>query len=282
MEISEIVKEMLLYFGGTSAVLIGLVGFLAHLSSKRIINGELAKHKLDLENAKSQNKIEQESIKHTFSKEIKEISISNERNLQLVRLEHEKALSIQKAESENTLERVKNEMNVAFLKSETYTSISKEMFQTLFNKRIEVYSNLLNLKIEIDKSRLDHAGYLAFNEEDPSHFTTAVYKINEVSQKDSMLISNELAMLSNELYQKSSQVFSNAKVQEFYAELNSSANNNGQANFESMMDARDTELRKLFTECGELYESWFQQLEEDLSKIRMILDFSGEFLKKEH
>lgn len=282
MEIHEVVKEVLIYFGGTSAALIALVAFLGHISTKRIINGDLAKHKLELENLKSQNKIEQDGIKSELTKDIKQLEASNVQYLESIKQEHELRVEIQKAESNNLLESIKNEMNTAFLKSETYTSISKEMYQTLFNKRIDVYTSLLNLKNEIDKSIVDNAEFFEVHCEDPSHFTDAINKINEASQSNSMLISNELAALSNELFQESSQVFSSAKVSAFYAEMNSYNRNSGEPDFEAVMDAKDSELRKMFTECGDLYERWFEQLEVDISHIRTILDFSGNFLKQEH
>jgi 5-formyltetrahydrofolate cyclo-ligase len=92
-----------------------------------------------------------------------------------------------------------------------------------------------------------------------------------------MLISNELASLSNKLHLKSSQVFRNAKVTAFFADMN-----NESPNYEIIMDAENSELRKMFTECGDLYEKWFKQLESDVSKIRVILDFSGDFLEKSY
>jgi len=55
--------------------LIGLVGFLGHISTKRIINGDLAKHKLELENLKSQNKIKQDEIKNDPTEEIKPLEV---------------------------------------------------------------------------------------------------------------------------------------------------------------------------------------------------------------
>lgn len=50
----------------------------------------------------------------------------------------------------------------------------------------------------------------------------------------------------------------------------------------AVVDAEDNELRRMFEECGELYDKWFEQLEKDISQIRLILDFSGDFLKAEH
>lgn len=282
MEVQHVIKDILLLFGGISTVLIALVGFLGHISTKRIINGDLAKHKLELENLKSQNKIQQDELKNNLTKEIKQLEASNIQYLESLKQEHELRLDIQRAESNNLLENVKNEMNTAFLKSEAYTSISKEMYQELFNKRIELYTSLLNVKIEIDKSRVDNAELLEMHYEDPSHYTDAINKINLVSQSNSMLISNELAVLSNELHEKSSQVFANAKVEAFYAEMNTFDNKSGECDFEAVMDATDSELRKMFTECGDIYDKWFVQLEKDISQIRMILDFSGKFLKQEH
>ena len=279
MEFNEVVKDIVILFGGTSVVLIALVGFLAHISTKRIINGDLAKHKLELEALKSDNKIVQDSLKREFDKELEDQKSNNKLTLDAFNQEYSSKLELQKAENANLHEGIRNEMQTAFLKSETYTSITKEMFQSLFTKRIKVYSDLLNLKNEIDNSIVKNAEYIEIHDDDPSHFTQSVEQINEASQKSAMLISNELASLSNELFKKSSQVFSSAKVQAFYAEQSSFNIESGHSNFEAVMDAKDAELRKMFTECGDIYESWFVQLEKDISGIRSVLDFTGDFLK---
>jgi hypothetical protein len=49
MELNEFVNLILLPFGGVSVVLIGLAAFLGNVNTKRIINGDLAKHKLKFE-----------------------------------------------------------------------------------------------------------------------------------------------------------------------------------------------------------------------------------------
>ncbi|MGY6377825.1 hypothetical protein ACXIUJ_23950 [Vibrio parahaemolyticus] len=285
METTEIVgmfKDILVLFGGTSAVLIALVGFLGHISTKRIINGDLAKHKQELENLKSTNKIEQNRLANDFNRELKRIEALNAQSLELIKQEHELRLDVQQTEHNRLLENVKHEMNTAFLKSETYKMISQEMFQKLFNKRMEVYTTLLKLKNEIDKSVVDNAEMLEVHCDDPSYFTNSIKQINEASQSNLMLISNELAVLSNELYKKSSQVFSSAKVSAFYAEMGTFDHESGQSDFMAVVDAEDNELRRMFEECGELYDKWFEQLEKDISQIRLILDFSGDFLKAEH
>ena len=258
MEITDFVNQILLPFGGTSAVLIALAAFLGHVNTKRIVNGDLAQHKLNLEAFKKESALELQYIKDMNAKEI-----------ELLRLDHSKKM-----------EQLQNEFKTEFLKHEAYTSISKEKFQELFEKRIEVYEGFLKLKKEIDDSIVNDAEFLHIHDDDPSHFTNSISKINDASQAHSMLISNELATLSNELFKKSSQVFSNAKVTSFYAEMSSHDGN--QADYERIMDAENSELRKMFTECGDLYEKWFEQLDNDVSKIRAILDVSGEFLEQKH
>ncbi len=84
--------------------------------------------------------------------------------------------------------------------------------------------------------------------------------------------------MSNELHNKSSQVFRNAKVTAFFADMHSHETDS--PNYEAIMDAENSELRKMFVECGDVYESWLKQLEGDVSKIRSILDFTGAFLEK--
>ena len=255
MDISEFVNIVLLPFGGISIVLIALATFLGNVNTKRIINGDLAQHKLKFESFKSDNDLKFQSIKDVHAKEI-----------ELIKLEHEKSM-----------EHLRSEFKTEFLKHETYTSISKEKYQELFEKRIGIYEGFLNLKKEIDDSIVESAEFLHIHDDDPTHFTNSISKINEISQANPMLISNELATLSNELYKKSSQVFSDAKVASFYAEMSSF--DGDQSDHERIMDAEYSELRKMFTECGDLYEKWFVQLNDDVSKIRAILDISGEFLE---
>lgn len=256
MEITDFINQILLPLGGTSAVLIALAAFLGNINTKRIVNGDLAQHKLNLESFKNESAIKLQSVKDNNSKEI-----------ELLKLEHEK-----------NIERIQNEFRTEFLKHETYTSISKEKYQELFDKRIDVYNGFLRLKKEIDDSIVNNAEFLEVNDDDPSHFTNTVKKINEASQVNPMLISNELALLSNKLFKTSSQVFSNAKVQAFYAEM--SGFNDERPHHEFVMEAENDELRKMSSECGDLYEKWFEQLDTDVSKIRLILDMSGEFLNK--
>lgn len=236
MTFSYLINQILLPFGGVSAVLIGLASFLAHISSKRIINGEVARHKRDLEEFKSTARLQMEAIKSDFKLEL--------------------------------------------LKSESYTSISKEMYQELFSKRIEAYEKLINLKRDIEKSLVDNAEYIEFHDDDPSYFTNIIEKINDATREHPMLISNDLAEISDELYKKSIQIFSDAKVKAFYAELSNSGDDYGMYN--AMIEAENDELRRMLTECGDLYEKWLTQLNIDLSKIRGILDSTNAFLESEH
>ncbi|WP_299003712.1 hypothetical protein [uncultured Shewanella sp.] len=256
MELSEFINQILLPFGGVSAVLIALAAFLGNVNTKRIINGDLAKHKMELEAFKARSNVELQALKDNHAKD-----------LELVRLEHA-----------SKMDEVQSQFKTEFLKYEAYASISKEKYQDLFERRISVYSELLSLKREIDDSIVENAEMLEIHDDDPSHFTNAVAKISKASQENLMLISNELATLSNKLNSRSSQVFRSAKVTAFFANMHSYETDS--PNYEAIMDAEDSELRNMFSECGDLYESWFKQLEKDVSKIRAILDFSGEFLEK--
>lgn len=254
MDVTEFLNQVLLLFGGTSAVLIALATFLGHINTKRIVNGDLAKHKLELEAFKAENVLRLQSIKDLNTKEI-----------ELVKLEHAKRM-----------DELQSEFKTEFLKQETYTSISKEKYQNLFDKRIGVYEELLKIKNEIGDSNVENAGYFEFDDDDPNHFTRQVSKISKISQDNLMLISDDLAVISSELYERSSEVFSNAKVQAFYAEMRT--NDGGDVHYEEIIDAENHELRKMFAGCGELYKNWFKQLDTDLSRIRKILDTTSDFL----
>ncbi len=257
MELTEFINQILLPFGGVSAVLIALAAFLGNVNTKRIINGDLARYKLELEEFKARSNVELQAFKDNHAKD-----------LELLKLEHGRRM-----------DEVQSHFKTEFLKYEAYTSISKEKYQQLFEKRISVYSELLSLKREIDDSIVENAEMLEIHDDDPSHFTGAVAKINQASQENLMLISNELAILSNELHSKSSQVFRNAKVTAFFAgEIHS--NETCGANYEAIVNAENNELRKMFSECGDLYERWFKQLEADVAKIRAVLDFTGTFLER--
>lgn len=255
MGISEFVNQILLPFGGVSVVLVALAAFLGNVNTKRIVNGDLAKHKLELESYKAENSMKIQRMRDLHSHE-----------LELLRLEHSKEM-----------DRIQNEFKTEFLRYETYTSISKEKYQQLFDRRVSVYESLLSLKKEIEDSIADNAEWLEVHDDDPSHFTDAVKKINEITQSNTMLISNSLAVISNELYEKSMRVFGDAKVASFFADMH--GNGEGQEHYEAVMNAENSVLRKMLSECGDLYGEWFKQLDADLSTIRGILDFTGEFLK---
>lgn len=253
MEINEIIRLVLIPFGGVSVVLVAMVGWLAHISTRRIVEGELAKNKLQLESFKSESSKELQHVKDTGAKEIEAL----------------------KNQYTADIERIKAQLQSEFLKYETYTSISKEIYQGLFSKRVEVYGQLLNLKKEIDQSIVDNADFLEIHDDDPSQFTNAVKRIGDASQENPMVLSNELAALSAELVEKSNRVFSNAKVQSFYVDAH-----NYDTNYvhEIVMEAENDALRKMFSECGDVYERWFVQLNDDVSKIRSVLDLAGDFL----
>lgn len=235
-------------------VLVAMVGWLAHLSTKRIVEGELAKHKLQLESFKSESSKDLQHVKDNGAKEIEAL----------------------KSQYTSDIERIKAQLQSEFLKYETYTTISKEIYQELFSKRVEIYGRLLSLKKEIDQSIVDNADFLEIHDDDPSPFTEAVKKIGYASQENPMVLSNELASLSTELVEKSNRVFSNAKVQSFYAEV---CNQDAQYVHEVIMEAENDALRKMFAECGDVYERWFVQLNDDVSKIRSVLDLAGDFLE---
>ncbi|MBM7457031.1 hypothetical protein HNR62_002933 [Oceanisphaera litoralis] len=255
MEIYEIVKLVLLPFGGVSVALVAMVGWLAHISTKRIVEGELANHKIQLESFKSESNKELQHVKNTATKEIEAL----------------------KNQYTADIERIKAQLQSEFLKYETYTTISKEIYQGLFAKRVEIYGRLLNLKKEIDQSILDNAGFLEIHDDDPSPFTDAVKKIGNASQENPMVLSNELAQLSTELVEKSNRVFSDEKVKSFYTEV---YNQDAKYVHELIMEAENEALRKMFAECGDVYERWLIQLNVDVSKIRSVLDLAGDFLEK--
>ncbi|MDT3334657.1 hypothetical protein Q4Q49_05040 [Shewanella sp. SP1S1-7] len=253
MEIDQIVKLVLLPLGGVSVVLVAMVGWLAHISTKRIIQGELTKHQLQLESFKSESSKELQHVKDIGAKDIEAL----------------------KNQYTADIERIKAQLQSEFLKYETYTTISKEIYQGLFAKRVEVYGQLLNLKKEIDQSIVDNAEFLEIHDDDPTPFTNAVKKIGNASHENPMVLSNKLAALSAELVEKSNSVFSNAKVQSFYAEAH---NHDAKYMHEIVMEAENDALRKMFTECGDVYERWFVQLNDDVSKVRSVLDLAGDFL----
>lgn len=258
MSFSDFLSEVLLPYGGTSVVVTGLAAYLGKIISTNIINGELAKQKLDLEKLKSENSLKLESLKQEYNHHIENLKVESARNI----------------------ENVKNELQKEIMKHEVYTSISKDKYQELFQKRIELYGNLINLKNEIDDSILENAEYFEFQDDDPKPFTRMVEKINKASRENPMLMSNELAKLSSDLYNKSSRVFSDAKVSAMYAEQ--SIYGQEDSHYEVVIDAEDNELRKMYRECGDLYNEWFDQLERDVSRIRSILDITNDFLGEKY
>ncbi len=258
VEMSTFLSEVLLPYGGTSVVVGALSSYLGKIISTNIINGELAKQKLNLENLKSENTMKLEEVKQEYSHKVENLKIESARNI----------------------ENVKNELQKEIMKHEVYTSISKDKYQELFQKRIELYEGLISLKNEIDDSILDNAENFEFQDDDPKPFTKMVVKINKASRENPMLMSNELAKLSSELYTKSSRVLSNAKVSVAYAEQ--SVHGQDGNNYEVIVDAEENELRKMHRECGEVYNEWFEQLEKDVSRIRSTLDITNDFLGEKY
>jgi hypothetical protein len=253
---SEVVEILLSPFGGVTVTLVALSSFLGHIFSKRIINNELSQQKLKLE-----------AYKQESAKDLQHLKDIHSKDMQLLQQEHS-----------TSLEKLQSKLKSDFLKCETYTTISQSKYQELFAKRISVYDDLIKLKSEIDNNILDRAEYIEIHD-DPNIFTQSIKKMNDATHKNSMVISNELADLSNKLYEKSNQVFSDARVQSFYAEMDSQ---NDKHPHEAIMDAENVALQKMFSECGEIYSQWFEQLNLDIAKIRNVLDLSGSFLENAH
>jgi len=166
-------------------------------------------------------------------------------------------------------------MKVEFLRYEAYTTISKEIYQNLFSKRIVVYETLLSLKNEIDQLKVDNVEFLEMHEDSDSLlFANAVKKISVASKENYIVISNDLAVLSSDLVKKSNKVFSDTNLEMLKAEMQNDDLNN-------IIEAENKALQKMFSECYDVYKNWFIQLDKDVSKIRKVLDFSGDFLKNE-
>lgn len=269
MEFSEIVNQILLPFGGVSVVLVSLSTFLGSIFSKRIINGELAQHKLDLANLKSQH-------------EVRLTSIKNESELRLEGLKQDYAQKIEvlKAENSAQLESLRSDLQKELMKYEVFSSMSKEKFQDLFQKRIDVYEKFLSLKNEIDKSVNDDIERHFFMDDDPQPFASVVQKINDATRDNLMLISNELAVLSGELFDASSVIFTQAKVNSTYIEHGTNLNEHEL--IEASIEAEKATLDKLYHDCGPLYKSWISQLEKDVSMIRSTLDIAYDYFGTKH
>jgi hypothetical protein len=214
----EVFTQIAVLFGGVSVVLVALSSFLANIWTKRIINGELAEHKRELQ---------------------------------------------------KQVDDAKKELQREVIRHEAFTSISKEKYQELFEDRIKLYKNLLLVKKGIDDSTLDNAEMLEFNDDDPSPFVEIIQKINSAARDNPMLMSNELAKLSNKLYNESASIFSRAKIEVFHVEQNG-----GYEQPELLIDTENSVLSELGSACGETYKSWLEQLETDVSKIRASLDFT--------
>ncbi|EGQ7962060.1 hypothetical protein HRO21_003741 [Vibrio parahaemolyticus] len=253
---SEIFDVLFSYFGGVTVILVSLSTFLGHISTKRIISRELAAQNIVLENVKTDNQMRLQHQKELHGLELRHMQEKHERDMELI----------------------KAKLKEEFIKFEAYTSISKEKYQDLFEQRIEVYESLLELKKEIDSYVYENAEFLEVHDDDPTAFMSAIRQINEATQNHPMVISNKLAKLSDELYEKSMAVFTDAKVKAFYAEME---NFDHKQVAEFVMNAENDALRELFVDCRDVYSNWFLQLDSDLTKIRGILDLSGNFLWRE-
>ncbi|EOV0101008.1 hypothetical protein ACOIXW_004639 [Vibrio parahaemolyticus] len=269
MEFSEIVNQILLPFGGISVVLVSLSTFLGGIISKRIINNELAQHRMDLEKLKLQHEVKLNAIKN-----------ENDLRLESLRQEYSQKMEVLKAENSNKLEGVRNEIKKELMKYEVFSSMSKEKFQDLFQKRIDVYTNFLALKNEIDKSASEDIERHFFMDDDPRPFAEVVAKINDATRDNLMLISNELAVLSSELFDASSVIFTEAKARSTYIEYGANLNSNEL--MDASLEAEREELDKLYQTCEPLYKSWLLQLEKDVSMIRSTLDIAYDYFGTKH
>jgi len=258
LEVSELINTFLLPLGGVSTFVMALAAFVGNVNAKRIINNELAQHKLKLENLSSENKIRLETLK----------------------LDYTNKLENQKLESVHQLEKTKAALQKDIIKHDIYSAMSKDKFQELFQKRIDVYEKLISLKNEIDKSVNDDIGAYFFMDDNPRPFIESIKKVNEATRNNTMLVSNELASLSENLFEISSQIFLAAEAESTYADIYSQ-HSKAHA-YEMEMEAQNNVSSKLSNQCLDIYNKWFEQLEMDVSKIRSTLDITSDFIGNKH
>jgi len=256
-DVAEFIRLMVLPFGGISIVLVGLAAWMGNIYSKRIINGELAAHKLSLEGFKVQTKLEVEALK-------------NSHGMQVEGLKKDTSLQV---------EGLRNEIQKDLKIYDLYTSLSKEKFQDMFERRINVYQDLLVLKNEIEKSRNEDIQGHFFGQTSQS-FAEEIKRINAATRKDSMLVSNELATLSEELFNESSKIFVQAGVKSTFLEDFNEAFEAGKAE-QFAWEAEEAELDNLYSKCGNLYGAWFTQLEKDVARIRKTLDITHDLINND-
>jgi len=291
LEVSELINTFLLPLGGVSTFVMALAAFLGNVNTKRIVHNELAQHKLNLENLQSKNKISLETLKLDYTnklenqklesaQKLENIQSENKIRLETLKLDYTNKLENQKLEGANHLEKIKTELEKDIIKHDIYSAMSKEKFQELFQKRIDVYETLINIKNEIDKSFNDDVSGHFFMDYDPQSFANSVKKVNEATRKNTMLVSNELASLSEELFETSSPIFLDAKAGSTYIHHYGKYDEDGVA--EMSMEVENKALSQLTNKCFDIYTKWFEQLEIDVSKIRSTLDLTSDFIGNKH
>lgn len=274
-------------YGGSAVVVSALTTFLGSVWLKKLVNKDLSKNKLELQHLQDANKkalkeleqahlLEVESIRAKTAHDIKIMEQQHLTSIEHLKSESNKDLKILKLGNNNQLEKFKNDFKSEYLKHESYSAIAKDQFQILFDKRIETYTKLIKLKNSINEIMLDRAEEIEFSSDDPDIFKSCIEKICKLTQEETMYISNEIALISNELNKTFSEISSQAKVHVMGTGLSTSMRDDKQWHI-AMEEAENEIFSRIFSECSPLYNKWFKQLDIDVARIREILDISHDF-----
>ncbi len=266
-------------YGGTAVVISGLTTFLAKIWLKRIINRDLSEQRKELQQLKDDNKKDLNEVGNIHQLKLENLKADNLSRLKNIEQNHSRTIENLKLESVNQLEKIRNEFQSEFLKHESYTSIAREQFQSLFDKRIATYTKLIKLKNEIDNMMLERADEIEHRAGDPEIFKECIEKICKLTQENTMYISNELAKLSNNLAKVFWEIASAAKVNSMAAALSTPMGDN-QVWKNAVEFAEKDVLKRIFEECSPIYDDWFKQLDKDVGEVREILDISHDFLNE--
>ncbi|MCL1138161.1 hypothetical protein [Shewanella pneumatophori] len=284
---NEFLEILFSPYGGTAAIISVFTTFLGKLWLKTIVNKGLSEQRLELQRLQDKNKESLKELEQAHQLKVESIKAENIQNLKVLEQQHSisienlksessKDLEILKLDSNNNLEKFRNDFKSEFLKHESYSAIAKDQFQSLFDKRIKTYAKLITLKNSIGDTLLDHAEELEFSSDYPEMFKNCIERICKLTQKETMYISNEIALISNSLNEIFSEILSQAKVHSMGTAMTTPMNNNAEWH-STINEAEKDVLRRIFKECSPVYDQWFKQLDKDVAKIREILDISHDF-----
>jgi hypothetical protein len=146
-------------------------------------------------------------------------------NRALVREKNKLEASLLELKNRHALElkNIEQLLKLEILKRDQFHQISKQTFESVFEKKIEIYNALLNFKVEFYKFNNENHDF----EEPTAEYHTLFKKCRKIIESNQLYISEDLSAAYNNWYTKALPYLKRANIDGFDAYENRDGDNEG-------------------------------------------------------